>query len=278
MLKALAALAALLLPTAALAQAAAPEPEPVQVMVLGTYHMSNPGQDLHNARIDPVTTPEKQAELEAVAEALARFRPTAVAVERIAPDQSTLLDPRYPAFTPADLLTNPDERVQVGYRLAHRLGLERVYAIDEQDREGQPSYFPFEDVQRWAEANGGGERLGAMHGEIAALLADLERRQAVETASQLLVGINAPERIRWDQGFYARLMTFGAGDDQPGAVLNARWYARNAQIFARLLQVARPGDRIVVVYGSGHNYWLRQMVQTMPGFVLVEPSEYLVAN
>ncbi|MFP5297047.1 MAG: DUF5694 domain-containing protein, partial [Alphaproteobacteria bacterium] len=120
--------------------------------------------------------------------------------------------------------------------------------------------------------------LGAMHGEIAALLADLERRQAVETASQLLAGINAPERIRWDQGFYARLMTFGAGDDQPGAVLNARWYARNAQIFARLLQVARPGDRIVVVYGSGHNYWLRQMVQTMPGFVLVEPSEYLVAN
>lgn len=278
MLKALAALAALLLPTAALAQAAGPQPEPVQVMVLGTYHMSNPGQDLHNARIDPVTTPEKQAELEAVAEALARFRPTAVAVERIAPDQSTLLDPRYPAFTPADLLTNPDERVQVGYRLAHRLGLERVYAIDEQDREGQPSYFPFEDVQRWAEANGGGERLGAMHGEIAALLADLERRQAVETASQLLVGINAPERIRWDQGFYARLMTFGVGDDQPGAVLNARWYARNAQIFARLLQVARPGDRIVVVYGSGHNYWLRQMVQTMPGFVLVEPSEYLVAN
>ena len=278
MLKALAALAALLLPTAALAQAAGPQPEPVQVMVLGTYHMSNPGQDLHNARIDPVTTPEKQAELEAVAEALARFRPTAVAVERIAPDQSTLLDPRYPAFTPADLLTNPDERVQVGYRLAHRLGLERVYAIDEQDREGQPSYFPFEDVQRWAEANGGGERLGAMHGEIAALLADLERRQAVETASQLLVGINAPERIRWDQGFYARLMTFGAGDHQPGAVLNARWYARNAQIFARLLQVARPGDRIVVVYGSGHNYWLRQMVQTMPGFVLVEPSEYLVAN
>jgi hypothetical protein len=278
MLKALAALAALLLPTAALAQAAGPQPEPVQVMVLGTYHMSNPGQDLHNARIDPVTTPEKQAELEAVAEALARFRPTAVAVERIAPDQSTLLDPRYPAFTPAHLLTNPDERVQVGYRLAHRLGLERVYAIDEQDREGQPSYFPFEDVQRWAEANGGGERLGAMHGEIAALLADLERRQAVETASQLLVGINAPERIRWDQGFYARLMTFGAGDHQPGAVLNARWYARNAQIFARLLQVARPGDRIVVVYGSGHNYWLRQMVETMPGFVLVEPSEYLVAN
>jgi len=273
MLKILAAVAALVLPTAAAAQT--PEPAPVEVMILGAYHMGNPGQDVHNARIDPVTTPEKQAQLEAVAERLARFTPTAVAVERIARDQSTMLDHRYPDFTPADLLTNPDERVQLGYRLAHRLGLERVYAIDEQDREGQPSYFPFGDVQAWAAANGGDQRLGAMHGEIAAMLADLEQRQARETVGQLLTRINAPERVRWDQGFYARLMAFGAGDDQPGAVLNARWYARNAQIFARLLQVARPGDRIVVIYGSGHNYWLRQMVKTTPGFRLVEPANYL---
>ena len=273
MLKILAAVAALILPTAALAQT--PEPEPIEVMVLGSYHMSNPGQDVHNARIDPVTTPRKQAQLEAVAEALARFRPTAVAVERIARDQTTMLDHRYPAFTPADLLTNPDERVQLGYRLAHRLGLERVYAIDEQDREGQPSYFPYEDVQNWAGANGAGDRLGAMHAEVGAMVADLERQQATETVGQLLAGINTPERVRADQGFYARLMDFGAGDEQPGAVLNARWYARNAQIFARLMQVARPGDRIVVVYGSGHNNWLRQMVETTPGFRLVEPGDYL---
>ena len=276
MLKLLAALMAFALPAAALAQT--PEPEPVEVMILGSYHMANPGNDLHNARVDPVTTPEKQAELEAVAEALARFRPTAVAVERIARDPATMLDHRYPDFTPADLLTNPDERIQLGYRLARRLGLERVYAIDEQDREGQPSYFPFGDVQRWAAANGAEARLGAMHGEVAAMLADLERRQTTETVGRLLADVNTPERVRSDQAFYARLMAFGAGDDQPGAVLNARWYARNAQIFARLLQVARPGDRIVVVYGSGHNYWLRQMVETTPGFRLVEPGDYLPAN
>lgn len=278
MLKLLAALMAFALPAAAMAQTPDPDLAPIEVMVLGAYHMGNPGQDLHNARIDPVTTTEKQAELEAVAEALARFRPTAVAVERIASDQTTLLDHRYPDFAPADLLTNPDERVQLGYRLAHRLGLERVYAIDEQDREGQPSYFPFEDVQRWAAANGAEPPLGAMHGEVAAMLADLERRQRTETAGRLLAGVNTPERVRSDHAFYARLMAFGAGDDQPGAVLNARWYARNAQIFARLLQVARPGDRIVVVYGSGHNYWLRQMVGTTPGFRLVQPGDYLPAD
>lgn len=276
MLKILAAVAALVLPTAAVAQT--PEPEPVEVMILGTYHFGNPGQDLHNARVDPVTTPDKQAQLEAVAEGLARFRPTAIAVERVAPDQTTLLDPRFPAFTPADLLTNPDERTQIAYRLAHRLGLTRVYAIDEQDREGQPSYFPFEDVQAWAQAHDRMDDLGAMHAEVAAMMADLERRQSSETVGQLLAAFNAPERVASDQGFYARLMAFGAGDEQPGAFLNGRWYTRNAMIFARLMQVARPGDRIVVVYGAGHGFWLRQMVETMPGFRLVEPNDYLPAG
>lgn len=276
MLKILAAVAALVLPTAAVAQT--PEPEPVEVMILGTYHFGNPGQDLHNARVDPVTTPDKQAQLEAVAEGLARFRPTAIAVERVAPDQTTLLDPRFPAFTPADLLTNPDERTQIAYRLAHRLGLTRVYAIDEQDREGQPSYFPFEDVQAWAQAHDRMDDLGAMHAEVAAMMADLERRQSSETVGQLLAAFNAPERVASDQGFYARLMAFGAGDEQPGAFLNGRWYTRNAMIFARLMQVARPGDRIVVVYGAGHGFWLRQMVETMPGFQLVEPNDYLPAG
>ena len=272
-MKLLAVIVALLAPTVAFAQTQAPEP--VEVMVLGTYHFDNPGQDLHNARIDPVTTPQKQAELEAVAEALARFQPTAVAVERVAQDQSNMLDHRYPAFTSADLTTDADERVQVGYRLAHRLGLERVYAIDEQDREGEPSYFPFEDVQTWAQANGKDEALGLMHAQVGAMIADMEARQRTDTVGHMLRWLNAPERVASDHGFYTAMLAFGAGDAQPGAVLNGRWYTRNALIFARLMQAARPGDRIVVVYGSGHSYWLRQLVQTTPGFRLVEANDYL---
>lgn len=278
MLKLLAAVMALTLPAlpfAAQAQAQTPDPAPIEVMVVGTFHMGNPGRDLHNARVDPVTTPGKQAELEAVAEALSRFRPTVVAVERVARDPSTLLDHRYPAFTPADLLADPDERVQVGYRLAHRLGLERVYAIDEQDRDGQPSYFPFEAVQTWAETHGRAETLGRMHAEVGALMTDLEQRQRTESVGRLLASMNTPERAASDHALYMRMLALGGGDDQPGAVLNGRWYTRNAVIFARLMQVARPGDRIVIVYGSGHAFWLRHFVQTTPGYKLVEAGDYL---
>lgn len=278
MLKILAVLAALALPTAALAQTPPSQPEPIEVMILGTYHFDNPGQDLHNARIDSVLTPDKQRQLEAVAEGLARFRPTAVAVERVAADQTTMLDHRYPAFTPAALLTNADERVQIGYRLAHRLDLTRVYAIDEQEGDGEPTYFPFEAVHDWAQANGRAEDLNAMHAIIAAKVTDLERRQRAQSIGPILAFMNGPEQALDDKAFHYALMRFGAGDAQPGAVLNGRWFTRNAEIMARLIQVAKPGDRIVVVYGAGHSAWLRDMVQTTPGFRLVEPDDYLPAE
>ena len=276
MLKILAVLAALALPTAALAQT--PEPEPVEVMILGTYHFNNPGRDLHNARIDSVLTPDKQAQLETVVESLARFQPTAVAVERVASDQTTMLDHRYPAFTPAELLTNADERVQIGYRLAHRLGLDRVYAIDERAGDGEQTYFPYEAVDSWARANGGAEALAAMHATIAARVADLERRQGTQDIGSILAFMNGPGRAAEDKAFHYALMQFGGGEAQPGAVLNGRWFTRNAEIFARLMQAAEPGDRIVVVYGSGHASWLRDMVQTTPGFRLVEPDDYLAGR
>ncbi|RZJ44674.1 MAG: hypothetical protein EON87_09360 [Brevundimonas sp.] len=277
MLKIIAALAALVVPSAALAQTPEPAPAPIEVMILGSYHMDNPGNDVHNARIAPVTTPEKQAQLQVVSRALARFNPTAIGIERVADDPATFQDQAWAAFTPADLLTNPDERFQIGYRLAHDLGLQRVYAIDEQDRDGQPSYFPFGEVMQWVEANGKQAQFDELNSRMATVTAEMERRQS-GTVTELLAWMNTPEYVAYGQGVYAGLMTFGDGADQPGPYLNGRWYTRNAIIFANLMKVARPGDRIVVIYGAGHGYWLRQLVSTTPGYRLVEPNDYLLAT
>lgn len=150
MLKLLALTAALLVPSAAFAQSPPPtRPQPIQVMVVGAFHFDNPGQDLNNVAVDPVTTPAKQAELAAVAEGLRRFHPTAIALEREATDTATLLDQMYPAFTTATLATDPDERIQIGYRLANLEKIDRVYAIDEQPGEGERDYFPFGPVGAW---------------------------------------------------------------------------------------------------------------------------------
>jgi hypothetical protein len=53
------------------------------------------------------------------------------------------------------------------------------------------------------------------------------------------------------------------------------WYLRNAKIFGKLMTVTNPGDRVLVVYGSGHNYWLRHFATETPGFRNVDPRPFL---
>lgn len=251
------------------------EPTPdIEVMVLGTYHMANPGLDLANVKADDVLKPQRQKELEALATTLAEFKPTKVVVERIAKTPE-LLDHRYAEFTPADLGTNRDERYQVAYRLAYRLGQKTVYAIDEDPGEGEPDYFPFGKVAEWAKAHGAETKLNAELERVKGDVAGIEKLQAEGSVAHVLLGVNRPEQAAKDQGWYYGILAYGDTEAQPGAELNAYWYMRNAKIFAKLMTVARPGDRVLIVYGSGHNYWLRHFASTTPGYRNVDPSPYL---
>ena len=70
-----------ILAAAATPAVTAAQQQPVQVMVLGSYHFGNPGRDKVNAHVDDVTTQQRQRELEALADAIAEFKPTRVMVE-----------------------------------------------------------------------------------------------------------------------------------------------------------------------------------------------------
>ena len=83
---------------------------------------------------------------------------------------------------------------------------------------------------------------------MAAYTADLSARQRTETLGALLADNNRRDHpIHGNMDLYYGLLRFGDAVDQPGAELNAGWYERNAKIFAKLMTVARPGDRIIVM-------------------------------
>lgn len=64
----------------------------VQVMLLGTYHMDNPGQDGVRTQVDDVLAPPRQGELAELAARLAEWRPDQVAVEMQPGDSATVRD------------------------------------------------------------------------------------------------------------------------------------------------------------------------------------------
>jgi hypothetical protein len=67
----------------------------------------------------------------------------------------------------------------------------------------------------------------------------------------------------------------GQQADNAGAVYVAQWYTRNCAIFANILNVIRPGDRVVVLMGQGHEYLLRHFVELNPNLINVQPLRYL---
>ena len=87
--------------------------------------------------------------------------------------------------------------------------------------------------------------------------------------------LNDPGRIRDANGLYRSMLHVGLGSDQPGVDLLTAWYHRNLQICANLVQLAKPGDRVVIFFGAGHAFFLRQCVAETPGFTLIEPNDYL---
>jgi hypothetical protein len=107
------------------------------------------------------------------------------------------------------------------------------------------------------------------------MAARIEQIQEHGTVADILIDQNRPERTIEDQTFYYDLLSFGDTEQQPGADLNAMWYLRNAKSFAKLMTVAEPGDRILVVYGAGHNYWLRHFASTVYGYRNVDPTPYV---
>lgn len=256
------AVAALLL--AAAPVSAAPAPKPVEVMIVGGFHMSNPGRDLHNVAADDMLAPKRQAEIAAVNAALARFHPTVVAAEW---DAETVAK-RYPAYLDGSLKPSKNEVVQLGFRLAKTSGAKMIGVDVETD-------FPYEPVQAYAKAHGQDAVLEAADALVVKKVAEEQRLVDHSSVSAVLRYLNDPVRLKDDNAWYRSVLRIGGGADQPGAALLTAWYGRNFQICANLIQAVKPGDRMVVFYGSGHAFLLRQCVQETPGLKLVEPNAFL---
>jgi uncharacterized protein DUF5694 len=246
--------------------ASAPElgVKPVEVVVVGVFHMSNPGHDIHDLKVDDVLEPKRQSEIAVLTGALSRFKPTKVGVEWPA----DLVAERYKQYLAGTLPPSRNEVVQLGFRLAKTAGAD-VYSLD---ADGD---FPYERLKNFAETRGFSGLLDEQNAAIQHEVDEEGRLLAQKGVSADLRFLNDPARLKSANTFYRSMLRIGLGDDQPGADLVSSWYHRNFLICANLLQLAKPGDRIVIFFGSGHAFLLRQCVTETPGFRLVEPNDYL---
>lgn len=249
-------LIAFALPAFAQAPADRP-PDRAQVLVLGVYHMANPGRDLFNMPADDVLAPKRQAEILELVEVLKRFRPTKVAVERDPNDPRTARD--YAAYLAGSHQLTRNEIEQVGFRLAKELGHQAVHPVD------VDGDFPYQRVVNYAKGSGRSKELDAIMEDTGVMVKAQGQYLASHTVLETLLYMNADAKVAEDVGFYYREAHLGEPGDWAGADLVADWFRRNVRIYANLTRLAdSPSERVLAIFGAGHLGWLRHNVAADP--------------
>lgn len=239
----------------------------VRVMVLGSLHFANPEADQINPQVADVTTPDRQAQIQAVVDSLLNFRPTTIAVEWDR-REAAQLDSLYQAYRAGRHKLSPNEIEQIGFRLAAQSKHERVQAVDHHD-----DAYPVDTVMAHAkEHDSGFIRYRKQYGRRLATQLDSLGQRPV---GDMLRHLNQPDFIRTLYAPYMRMLGVGGGSTNVGVVPVLAYYRRNLHIFANLTAVTEPGDRVILILGAGHSAFLRQFVEGHPNMELADPLAHL---
>ena len=238
-----------------------------EVLVLGVFHMANPGQDIVNMRVDDVLAPKRQAEIAEVVRALERFHPTKIALERDADDERIAKD--YADYVAGKHELTRNEIEQLGFRLAKELGHTTVYPAD---ADGE---FPYQRIVDYAKANGRSKELDAITAGFTGMVKADGACLAARTVLDTLLRMNSDARVAEDVGLYYRLAHFGEPGDWAGPDLLTDWFRRNMHIYGNVVKlVDSPQERILVIFGSGHLGWLRHDFASDPDIRLRRLAEF----
>ncbi len=244
-----------------------------KIMILGTYHMDNPGLDAINTNADDVLLPKRQSEIAELVEKLARFNPTKIVIEAPFSGKASW-DNAYKKYVAGELKLGRNEIYQIGFRLAKRLNHQTVYPVD---------YPMLMSGLKYDEVDFSKSKPNppSASNETKAPLPELSEEDKLlrrSTVTEIHRYMNNEEKLIKSHGENYLLNI--APDDKVAIYERAdqvsNWYKRELRIFANINRVTEfPNDRVLVLIGSGHLKIQRDFALDAPQFCLIDAEPYL---
>ncbi len=242
------------------------------LVVLGTYHMATPGNNVVNPTVADVSTPERQKQIIELVKNLKNFKPTKIVVEcDLEKDAKT--QEIYNQYLAGSYQLSKNETNQIGFRLAKESGHKKVYCVDWSDFWDDPTINYGKFAAKDAE-------LDAFLKEVNQNLkkeidAEFEKLYSLPISDQLIL-LNQPDRIEKSHKVYFDIMRIGRGNEYAGAGYLSWWYRRNLVILTNIIRLTdSTNDRILVIYGNGHNKLLNQFAKESDFYTVESPLKYL---
>jgi hypothetical protein len=243
----------------------AQQPPRAEVLVLGVYHMANPGRDIFNSQADDVLAPKRQAEIARVIEVLKKFNPTKIAIE----SEGKTRPQQYDEYVAGKRELTRNEIEQLGFRLAKELGHKTIYPVD---ADGE---FPYPRLVDYVKAHGREKEWDALTAEVGGMVKAQNAYLASHTILETLLYMNSDAKVAEDVGYYFREAAIGEPWNWAGADLVSDWFRRNMRIYTNIMQIVEsPNERVLVIYGNGHLGWLRHAFSSNPNVRLRKLAEF----
>jgi len=270
-----------------------------EVVLLGTWHFSNPGQDEYNTTSDDFYAPKRQTEINELNKSLASFNPDKIFVENSA-EYQVYFDSLYniPNFDFKKVRNGHgvNEVYQVGYKLGKMLQHEKIYGAD---ADGLWLGSAVNDVAKKQY-----KELEKIHNaKMMSWVKYLDAFMKKNTIKDIMISMNHPDSIIKNNEYYidysAQIIDQTKAEGSPlfvhtlegekeerlagtfdqkyiGAELVAEWYKRNIKIYTKILEQTSPEDqRIFVLFGAGHIRILKHLFEDNPHFKIVEVNDIL---
>lgn len=225
-----------------------------QVMMLGSFHFSNPGLDVVKTSVIDVTTSENQQYLVQLSQSIALdFSPTHVLVE-CDPKTQGKVDEQYQSYVKGDYTLPVNETYQIGFRVGKFAGAQAITCYDELAVEwnGGPlmKSMPIDAPQIQSE-------LEAILGKHTQDLSEMHKNKSLR---EILASNNQVEEDNKNKSWYLLTNSVGAGSTFIGADAAASWWHRNFRMYANIQKVAQPNTRVLVIGGQGHSAILKDFI------------------
>lgn len=250
-----------------------------KAMVFGVFHFGNPGLDTYKEKFPfEILKKQRQIELDILLDKLEEYKPTKILLEWNRIKKDSVANVQFQEYLNGTFSIDDksNEVYQIGFKLAQRLGHNKVYCSDASaDWFGVELDWDNYDNVSYLKSKGQYEKYSQYDFESFYELDD--SLKTVQTLTEHLAWVNDPQNRLKDHQAYLTSIIEGAGDNYLGADNVARWYRRNLRIFSNAYDLTdfEKEERILLIYGAGHVWQLRQLFKDSPDFEYIEPNNYL---
>lgn len=251
-----------------------------KAMVLGVFHFDYPELDTHISEYQVnVLEAKRQGEIENLLEKIAKYKPTKILLEFPRINGDSIMNERYKRFLTGkfDIKNEKSEWYQIGFRLAKKLNHSRIYSVDANAKWCGPDLdWDNYSVDKYLKEHNQFDKSTRYDYEM--FYKNGDSLTKVLTLTEYFIYDNNPKiRLKDHQAYLTETVLEGAGDNYVGAASVSRWYQRNIKIFSNAYDITdfNNPERLLLIFGSGHVWQLRQFFSDSPDFEYVEPNEYL---